>query len=91
MEQIQSHLADHGYLYKHYLREIGKGAVGIAMVGVTLCCLYLIHFLIGIYQLSRDSREYLYKREHIEGEVLLRYIITVSCILVIDTLIVIYF
>jgi hypothetical protein len=61
------------------------------MVGVTLCCLHLLRFLYNIYQLPRDSREYLYKREHIEGENLIRYIITVLCILIIDCLIAFYF
>ena len=59
-------MAANGDIYKWYLLKAGKAGIGIAMVGITLCCFFLARFLLGIYRLPRDSREYLYKREHVE-------------------------
>ena len=60
--------------------------IGVLMFGLLIGSLYFCYFLHKIWRLSRSSREFRENSEFMVGENLVRYFITIGCILTLDVL-----
>ena len=67
MQQLSQHFAHHGPTYAWAGLWTLRTLIGTVFVGLTLGCLYLGAFLRSVYLLPRHSREFMHKREHIQG------------------------
>ena len=60
--------------------------IGVLMFGLLIGSLYLCYFLYKIWKLPRSSREFRQNSEFMVRENLVRYFITIGCILTLDVL-----
>ena len=60
--------------------------VGVASVGLFIGAVYFSFYLIRLSKLPKKSREYRELSYHMESETLLRYAITISCLIILNIL-----
>lgn len=65
--------------------------VGTVSVGLAMGAFLLAHFLYRISRLPKMCREYREMSYHLESETLLRYIITIACLLTSNVLFYVFF
>lgn len=70
-------------LAKHTL----LGTVG---VGLLIAALYSAFYLLRLSRLPKQSREYRQLSYHLESETLLRYVITIACLVLLNILVYVY-
>ena len=91
MEQLSAHFTLHGPAYASAGLWVLRTLIGTVLVGLSFACIYLVVFLRSVYLLPRHSREFMHKREHIQPEMLARYLITSLCVGTLDALLLTYF
>jgi hypothetical protein len=91
MEDLFAYLENNKEGLAEWGLTLSRAVIGTVLSGLTFGCFYFMYFLYGVLRLEKGSREYYQLREHIMTESLLRYGITIGCILTIDVLIFIFF
>lgn len=73
------------------LATVAKHTIlGILGVGLLIAALYFAFYLLRLSRLPKKSREYRQLSYHLETETLLRYVITISCLILLNILVYVY-
>ena len=70
---------------------VRKCAVGTVSFGLFMGAFYFMHYLYRLNQLDRNSREFRWQSEHMMPETLIRYAITIACMIILNLLFYVYF
>ena len=82
MEAIDSGVFNLGFLFS-LLKKLFLGTVAF---GFLIGAIYFAYYLLNLYRLPRDSKKYRQQSEHLQKENLIRYIITIACMLLVSGL-----
>lgn len=82
MEAINSDLFDLAFIFL-FVKKLFLGTVAF---GFLIGGIYFASYLFNLYRLPRDSKKYRQQSEHLQKENLIRYIITIACMLLLSGL-----
>ena len=82
IEAIDSGMVDISLIFLF----IKKLFLGTTAVGFLVGGLYFAVYLVRLYNAPKESKEFRHQSEHLQTENLIRYIITICCMLVISGL-----
>jgi TRAP-type mannitol/chloroaromatic compound transport system permease large subunit len=82
MEAINSGVFDLGVIF-FFVKKLFLGTVAF---GFLIGGIYFAYYLLNLYRLPRESKRYKHQCEHLQKENLIRYIITIACMLLISGL-----
>lgn len=82
MEAINSGVIDLSLIF-FFVKKLFLGTVAC---GFFIGGVYFAFYLLNLYRLPKDSKEYRHQSEHLQKENLIRYIITIACMILISGL-----
>jgi hypothetical protein len=82
MEAINSDLFDLAFIFL-FVKKLFLGTVAF---GFLIGGIYFASYLFNLYRLPRDSKKFRQQSEYLQKENLIRYIITIACMLVLSGL-----
>lgn len=82
MEAINSDLLYPALIFS-FVKKLFLGTVAF---GFLIGAIYFASYLFNLYRLPRDSKKYRQQSEYLQKENLIRYIITISCMLLLSGL-----
>lgn len=78
--------AEHSETLWTVLMMLRNAVIGTVSVGLFFGACLLTHFLYRISRLSKDCREYREMSYHLESETLIRYALTIICLVTVNAL-----